>query len=91
MNDVYEFMSAALPWIAIGLFLAVFFARWASQKKNTGNYAEYGTECMALGMCFGVALNTALQIDVGLGMMAGMLLGLIIGSNIEKNEKDNVN
>lgn len=26
MNTVFDFFHAALPWIAFGLFLAVFFA-----------------------------------------------------------------
>ena len=34
MKDVFDFLRAALPWIAIGLFLAVFFARSAGKKKK---------------------------------------------------------
>ena len=82
MNDIYEFTGAALPWIAIALMLAVFFARWAALKKNGDG--EYVSESMALGMCFGVALSAALSINVGLGMIAGMMLGLIAGSVIAK-------
>ena len=86
MNDIYEFTGAALPWIAIALMLAVFFARGAALKKNGDG--EYVSESMALGMtlgmCFGVALSAALNINVGLGMIAGMMLGLIAGSVIEK-------
>ena len=66
---VTEFIGAALPWIAMGLLLAVFFARGARRKK--GKREEYGSEGMALGMCFGVAVSTALHVDVGLGMIAG--------------------
>ena len=84
MNDIYEFTGAALPWIAIALMLAVFFARWAVLKKNGDG--EYVSESMALGMCFGVALSAALHINVGIGMMAGMLLGLIAGSRIAKTK-----
>ena len=87
MSEVYEFMDAALPWRAIGLMLAVFFARWAVLKKN-GTDDEYGSEGMALGMCFGVALSVALHINVGIGMMAGMLLGLIAGLLIPKKNDD---
>ncbi len=86
MSEVYEFMDAALPWIAIGLMLAVFFARWAVLKKN-GTDDEYGSEGMALGMCFGVALSTALHINTGLGLMAGMVLGLLVGSGIKKKDE----
>ena len=39
---VTEFIGAALPWIAMGLLLAVFFARGARRKK--GKSEEYGSE-----------------------------------------------
>lgn len=81
MNKFYDFMSAALLWIALGLLLAIFFARTANGTKKE---EDHGSEGMALGMCFGVALSTALHINVGLGMMAGMVLGLLVGSGIEK-------
>ena len=84
MNSFFEFMRAALPWIAMGLLLAVFFARGAHRKKDKEKKENYGSEGMALGMCFGVAISSALRIDVGLGLTAGMLLGLIAGSCIEK-------
>ena len=87
MNEVYGFIGAALPWIAIALMLAVFFARRAALNKNNADdeYASEGVALgMALGMCFGVALSAALNINVGLGMIAGMMLGLIAGSVIEK-------
>ena len=82
MDKFYDFMSAALPWIALGLLLALFFARTAHEKKTEKE--DRGSEGMALGMCFGVALSTALHINVGFGMMAGMVLGLLVGSGIEK-------
>ena len=83
MDEFYDFMSAALPWIALGLLLAIFFARTANGTKKE---EDHGSEGMALGMCFGVALSTALHINVGLGMMAGMVLGLLVGSGIESNQ-----
>jgi hypothetical protein len=83
MDKFYDFMSAALPWIALGLLLAIFFARTANGTKKE---EDHGSEGMALGMCFGVALSTALHINVGFGMMAGMVLGLLVGSGIESNQ-----
>ena len=83
MDKFYDFMSAALPWIAMGLLLAVIFARAAHSNKKE---KDHGSEGMAIGMCFGVALSTALHINVGLGMMAGMVLGLLVGSGIESNQ-----
>lgn len=35
MNSFYEFMTAALPWLCMGLLLAIFFAM--SAQKNKGN------------------------------------------------------
>ena len=34
MNAVFDFLRAALPWIAIGLLLAVFAVRNAGRKKK---------------------------------------------------------
>lgn len=34
MDAVFDFLRAALPWIAVGLLLAVFFARSAGKKKK---------------------------------------------------------
>ena len=86
MDKLYDFMSAALPWIAMGLLLAIFFVRAARQKKAKEKKPDCGSEGMALGMCFGVALSTAVHMDIGLGLTLGMLLGLLIGSGIEKKD-----
>ena len=84
MSSFFDFLSAALPWIAMGVLLAVLFARGAGRKKDTEKKEDYSSEDMVLGMCFGVAMGSALHIDIGLGLIAGMLLGLIFGSGIEK-------
>ena len=34
MKAVFDFLRAALPWIAVGLLLAVFFARSARKNKQ---------------------------------------------------------
>ena len=88
MKSFVEFMGAASPWIAMGLLLAVFFARSAGSRKDKDKREDYGTEGIALGMCLGTALATALCFNVGLGMMAGMLLGLAVGSAKEKENDD---
>ena len=84
MEAVFEFLRAALPWIAVGLFLAVFFARSAAKKDKMG---DYGTEGMSLGMCFGAAIGASIGNNTGLGIALGMLLGLVIGSLIKKKER----
>ena len=87
MENIFDFMSASLPWIAMGLLLAIFFAKAAHGKKEKENKEDHGSEGMALGMCFGVALSTALHINVGLGLMAGMVIGLLVGSGIKKKDE----
>ena len=84
MEAVFDFLRAALPWIAIGLLLAVFFARSAGKKKKEKEIDNYGTEGMCLGMCFGTALGAAFGNNIAIGLSLGMLLGLAVGSSIKK-------
>lgn len=88
MKDVMDFLSAALPWISIGLLLAIFFEQSARKKKDNKKNDNYGTEGMALGMCFGVAIGTAFGNNTGIGLSLGMLAELVIGSCIEKKKSD---
>lgn len=37
MEAIIDFLRAAMPWIAVGVLLAVFFARGAKQKKEEHN------------------------------------------------------
>ena len=69
MKDVFDFLRAALPWIAMGLLLAVFCARSARKKKDEEPPDNYGTEGMCLGMCFGTAIGTSLGNHTGIGIM----------------------
>ena len=86
MNSFHEFAGAALPWIAAGLLLALFFVKTARRKETEEKKEDYSSEGMSIGMCFGVAVAAALNINVGTGMMLGMLLGLVIGSAKEKEK-----
>ena len=88
MNDTLDFLSAALPWICMGLLLAIFFAKSARTKKGNKKNENYSTEGMALGMCFGVAVGTSFGSNTGVGLSLGMLAGLVIGSCIEKKKDD---
>ena len=89
MNDFSDFLSAALPWICIGLLLAIFFAQSARKKNNAKAKENYATEGLALGMCFGVAIGTSLGNNTGRGLMLGMLVGFVIGLLIEKKNNNN--
>ena len=88
MEAVFDFLRAALPWIAIGLLLAVFFARSAGKKKKEKEIDNYETEGMCLGMCFGTALGAAFGNKIAIGLPLGMLFGLAIGSSIKKEGQD---
>ena len=49
-----EFIMAALPWVTIGLFLAIFFARSAVKKKKEEAADDFGLIGMCIGMSIGV-------------------------------------
>ena len=87
MENVIDFLRAALPWIAVGLLLAVFFAKNAGKEKKEEQPDNYGTTGMCLGMCFGTAIGVALGNHIGLGISLGMLIGLAVGSGIKKEEQ----
>ena len=89
MEAIIDFIRAALPWVAMGLLLAVFAARSAGRRKKEKEIDNYGTEGMCLGMCFGTAIGTALGNNTGIGISLGMLLGLAVGSSIKKEEQSN--
>ena len=75
-----EFLMAALPWICIGIAIALFAANHGAAKKSKNSDKEYGnymTEGMCLGMCIGTALG-------GNGMICGMLIGLVVGMLVKK-------
>ena len=86
MDAVMQFLCAALPWIMVGLLLAIFFARSANRKKKQDEKPadNYGTEGMCLGMCLGTAIGTSFGNNTGIGISLGMLIGLAIGTCIKK-------
>ena len=88
MENVLDFLRAAMPWVAMGLLLAVFAARSAKKKTDEDQTDNYGTEGMCLGMCFGTAIGTSLGNNTGIGICLGMLLGLAIGSRIKKEDSE---
>lgn len=87
MEEVFDFLRAALPWIAVGLLLAVLFAKGARKKKQEEQTGNYGTEGMCLGMCLGTAIGTSIGNNTGIGISLGMLIGLAIGTCIKKENR----
>ena len=91
MEAIIDFLRAALPWIVIGLLLAVYFAGRVGKEKKEDQPDNYGTTGMSLGMCFGTAIGIALGNNTGIGISIGMLLGLVIGSHIKKGGSNEAN
>ena len=50
MENTFAFLSAALPWIAMALLLAIFSVRETGRKKDQEKQMDYGSEGMALGV-----------------------------------------
>ena len=91
MEAFTAFLQAALPWVAMGLLIAVFAVRSASRRKKEDKEEptkDYGVEGMCLGMCFGTAIGTSLGNNTGLGITLGMLIGLFVGSCMKKPRRD---
>ena len=92
METVFDFIHAALPWVAVGLLLAVFAVRSAKRKKADKSkdmrpQEDYGTEGMCIGMCLGSAIGASGMVSTGIAMSLGMLIGLAIGTCIKKKDR----
>lgn len=83
MEKLLEFLHPALPWIAIGLTLAIFFATKKEKAKSTRS-----TEGMCFGLLMGTAISTSLKIDSGVCLILGVLIGYIIGLFIKKDKQE---
>lgn len=82
-----DFILAALPWVCIGLALAILAAHWGSKEKQETGKDHKNTPAdnyMVEGMCLGMAVGVALG---GSGLSYGMLLGMVIGMCIPKNHQ----
>lgn len=75
-----EFMIAALPWICIGIAIALITVNHGLMKKAKEEGEEYDNY-MGIGMCLGVSIGTALG---GHGTAYGMLFGLVVGMLVKK-------
>ena len=84
MEAVLDFVMAALPWLTMGLMLAIFAVKENSRKNNPEKEDNYGSEGMALDMYFDTAIASAMKQDIGLGISIGMLMGLAVGTSMKK-------
>jgi len=71
MENVKEFLKAALPFVAMGLALAILIANRSRKKKGKEGIGNYSTVGLCIGMVVGMAINP------DYGMSPGMPVGLV--------------
>lgn len=76
-----DFIFAALPFVIVGICMAVIFVNNHAEDDGMKSYL---TEGMCMGMCLGVAFSGVLHISMGLSASIGMLIGETIGMMIKK-------
>ena len=91
MCSISDFIYAALPWIAIGISIALITVNFKKKKKDEKE-SDYVTTGICLGMCFGVAIGSSLTDTFGesaltYGICFGMLFGVVTGSFMSRNRK----
>ena len=79
-----DFITAALPWIIIGIAIVLLAVNAGKRKKGEKKGADSMSEGMCIGMCIGVALGASGVLDLGLGISLKMLAGMAVGSCVKK-------
>ena len=88
-----EFIRAALPWVVMGVVIAIFAVQYSNRKKSkakaleeTDNKKEenYMSEGMCIGLCLGVCISSAGLWDMSMGICIGLFAGLLIGMCVKK-------
>ncbi len=77
-----DFFNAALPFVSMGLTIALLAANGRRGRKN------YLTEGMCLGLALGAGLAGVLHMELGQAMSLGMLLGAALGQLAPKGGKE---
>lgn len=90
-----DFIRAALPWIVLGIAVAVAAVQISMQKA--GRYGEEGkgvpsggnymTVGMCLGLCVGCVFGTTGAVPLSDGLSFGMMAGMVIGICIKRKRK----
>lgn len=92
MENLKEFLSAALPWVCMGLALAFGMKRLSveqarrnaavteEEKRAAERRSQSLTMGICLGECLGIALTQALQLNIAYGISLGMLAGVVYGA-----------
>ena len=79
-----EFIKAALPWVVMGIVIAIFAAQNSNRKKSADKDKKKQESYMNEGMCLGVCIASAGVWDMGIGISLGLCAGLLIGSLVKK-------
>lgn len=95
-----DFLLAALPWVIMGIAIAVIAANFSRIKRkpntkeqensveanspNTENGENYMSVGMCLGMCVGTVFSSTGMIPLSYGISFGMLIGMVAGMRIQK-------
>ena len=89
MDNVKDFVLAALPWVLMGVALAVVATLFARREKTGRKPVKetYMGEGVALGMLFGVAIGSTGAVELSTGLSMGLMLGMVVGLCIEKKGK----
>ncbi|MDO4501007.1 MAG: hypothetical protein Q4B60_07030 [Erysipelotrichaceae bacterium] len=80
-----DFIFAALPWVLIGLALALAFT-FINKSEDKGSSMNYIGVGIGVGTCLGVSLGHFLG-NTATGVAVGMLIGLSVG--VAKNKQSN--
>lgn len=84
-----EFILAALPWVCIGLALAILAAHWGSKEKQKSDRETPADNYMVEGMCLGMAVGLSLgKAGYSYGMLLGMVIGMCIPKNRQKDKEE---
>ena len=76
-----DFLSAAIPFVLIGIALAILAVSCSGQRKNRGNQGAHMATGAGLGLLLGVMLNgCGLWENHILGLILGVLWGMTLGS-----------
>lgn len=85
MQNILDFIRAALPWVAVGLLAVILGVKHAGREKKEKPQEDYGAEGMCIGMCLGMAISSVFGSEnMGIGSSLGMLIGLAVGSSRKK-------
>ncbi len=78
MENITDFILAALPWVLLATLLAVILANYERivKDKATGRRVAGG---MCVGAALGLVLAKLAGLSAGIGIGAGVLVGMIAG------------